>query len=161
MDFIRQYFNAERAESMVFFGLGVIAIVLATWFFLGKNSEFYRGMAYPLAIVALIQLAVGASIFMRSPVDTARVEGFVQHEPNRIASEEIPRMEKVMRQFVMLRYFEIALIALGLILIFVSKSDLWRGIGMGLTAQAAIMLACDYFAEARGHVYLDALKNQI
>jgi hypothetical protein len=60
---------------------------------------------------------------------------------------------------VILRYAEIALLAIGFLLIFISKTDFWRGVGYGLAVQAALMLAADYFAEARGHVYLAALKK--
>lgn len=162
MDSAKKYFNAEQAESLVFFGLGVVAMAIAVWFFFFKNDAMFRGMAWPLALVALIQLGVGYTIYTRSPKDLARVENTLQNDRSRIQSEEIPRMEKVMQSFVIIRWTEIALILAGLGLFFFMKdSAFWRGVGIGLAVQAALMLCADYFAEARGHVYLAELRRLI
>jgi hypothetical protein len=160
MSFIQQYFTAERMESMVFFALGQVIIVVAIWFYFFKDDALLRGAAWPLALVALIQMGVGMSIFFRSPQDMARVENFVKVEPNRLQAEEIPRMEKVMQQFTVIKYIELALFALAIGCVFFMKEHpFWRGVGIGLTVQSVLMLCADYFAEARGHVYLAALKN--
>lgn len=159
MDFVQKYFAAERAESLVFLGIGIAALAAAAWFFGAKNDALLRGAAWPLAMVALIQITVGYTILTRSPKDIVRVEHIVQHEPPRIQSEEIPRMEAVMRNFAFIRWVEIALLAAGIALMFFSAEGFWRGVGYGLAVQAALMLVADYFAEARGHVYLAELKK--
>jgi hypothetical protein len=160
MDFIQKYFNAERAESLVFLGIGIIAMAIGAWFLATKTDNLLRGVAYPFIIIALIQIGVGAGIFLRSPKDIARVTQIVQNEPTKIQSEEIPRMEKVMQSFVTIRYVEIALLLIGLVLAFtMSNNPLWRGVGIGLAIQSLLMLGADYFAEARGHVYLAELKK--
>jgi hypothetical protein len=161
MDFAKSYFNAEKAESLVFFAIGIAAIAAAVWFFFFKNDALLLGAAWPLAIVALIQIAVGANIYVRSPKDLARVEQFLANDTGKIPSEEIPRMDQVMKQFVVLRWAEISLLLAGIVLAFVSKNDFWRGVGYGLAVQAGLMLVADYFAEARGHVYVAALKKLI
>ena len=58
------------------------------------------------------------------------------------------------------RWVEIALIVTGMgLLVFSSASSVWRGVGIGLTSQADLMLAFDYFTEARGEQYLNYLKG--
>ena len=75
---------------------------------------------------------------------------------------EIPRMEKVLNNFVMYRYVEIALIILGIILMYSSMNDtFWKGIGLGLFIQAGMVLCLDFFAERRGHIYFLYLKELI
>ncbi len=160
MEFVKTYFNAEKAESLVFFFLGIVAVSTAAWFYFLKNDAFFRGAAWPLAIIGLIQLSVGSNIYFRSPKDMQRVENLIKNDPAGLQNIEIPRMEQVMKQFTILRWTEVALIATGLCLaFFFNKNPFWRGIGIGLTVQAAAMLVADYYAETRGHVYLDALKN--
>lgn len=160
MDFVAKYFQAERAESFVFLGVGLTALALAAWFLLFRQEALLRGAAFPLALVALIEIAVGWTIMTRSPQDIVRVNQMLREAPGRIQTEEIPRMEGVMRNFVILRWVEIALLAAGLLMVILLKDQpFWRGAGMGLAIQALAMLAADYFAEARGHVYLDALRN--
>ena len=69
-------------------------------------------------------------------------------------------MKKVLRNFVIYRYVEIALIILGIVLMYSSMNDtFWRGIGLGLFIQASIVLSLDFFAERRGHIYMEYLQE--
>jgi hypothetical protein len=86
----------------------------------------------------------------------------MQKDPQSIKTLEIPRMEKVLNNFVIYRYVEIALIILGIILMYSSMNDtIWRGIGLGLFIQASIVLSLDFFAERRGHIYFVYLQGLI
>jgi hypothetical protein len=67
MEQITKYFNAEKNESLLFVAVGVMAIALATYFFVKMKQPFYDGMAYPLIAVALIQIIVGGLVYFRSP----------------------------------------------------------------------------------------------
>jgi hypothetical protein len=157
---IASYFQSERSESLVFLSLGIIAIILALYLWLSAKPEFYRGMAWPLLFVGIIQVVVGGSVYVRSPKDTARVSVFVDTAPEKIRSEEIPRMKTVMKNFTIYRYTEMGLMALGLILIGINKDvNFWKGLGAGLFAQATLMLVADFFAERRGKVYLQQLME--
>ncbi len=145
---------------MLFVSAGVIAIALGVYFFFMSKDVFLRGMGYSLIAIALIQIVVGSTVWVRSPKDIERVNQVVKNEPAKIQIEEIPRMETVMKSFVLYRYIEVALIIAGLILMFfISKKPLFQGIGMGLFIQASLMLLFDFFAEKRGFDYLDFLKN--
>jgi hypothetical protein len=160
MNPVIKYFNGEKAESYIFILIGVIAMALALYFFFGLKTSFWKGVAIPFIIVALLEFVVGYTIVTRSPGDTARAETFIKKEPQNIKTLEIPRMEKVMSNFVIFRYVEIALIILGIVLMYSSMNDtFWRGIGLGLFIQASIVLCLDFFAERRGHVYLEYLTE--
>ena len=160
MNPIVKYFNGEKAESYIFILIGVIALAMALYFIFVLKSSFWKGVAAPFIIVALLEFAVGYTIVTRSIIDTARVETFILKEPQSIKTLEIPRMEKVMSNFVIFRYVEIALIILGIALMYSSLNDtFWRGIGLGLFIQASIVLSLDFFAERRGHIYLEYLKE--
>jgi hypothetical protein len=154
MNPVVRYFNGEKAESYIFILIGVIAFAMALIFFFVLKSSFWKGAAIPFIIVALLQFVVGYTIVTRSPKDIARVEIFLQKEPQRIKTLEIPRMEKVLNNFVMYRYVEIALIILGILLMYSSINDtFWKGVGIGLFIQAGMVLCLDFFAERRGHIY--------
>jgi hypothetical protein len=160
MNPVIKYFNGEKAESYIFILIGVIAMALALYLFFGLKTSFWKGVAIPFIIVALLEFVVGYTIVTRSPADTARAETYIKKEPQSIKTLEIPRMEKVMSNFVIFRYVEIALIILGIVLMYSSMNDtFWRGIGLGLFIQASIVLCLDFFAERRGHVYLEYLTE--
>ena len=160
MNPVVKYFNGEKAESYIFILIGVIALAMALYFIFTLKSSFWKGVAIPFIIVALLEFIVGYTIVTRSPKDITRVETFIKKEPQSIITLEIPRMEKVMSNFVIFRYAEIALIILGMALMYSSMNDtFWRGIGLGLFIQASIVLCLDFFAERRGHYYMEYLKE--
>ncbi len=157
---ILRYFHAERLESMLFVAAGLLAIGLALWFWFGLRKPFAQGAALPLALVALIQIGVGASVYLRTPADIARVGRIVSAEPARIQSEEIPRMQKVMQNFFYYRLIEAALAGIAFFLLFgLREFPFWNGLGAGLFAQAVLMLVMDFFAERRGEIYLQWLQS--
>ena len=160
MNPVIKYFNGEKAESYIFILIGVIALAMTLYFIFVLKTAFWKGVAIPFIIVASLEFIVGYTIVTRSPKDIIRVETFIQKEPLSIKTLEIPRMEKVMSNFVVFRYAEIALIILGIALMYSSMNDtFWRGIGLGLFIQASIVLCLDFFAERRGHTYLEHLKE--
>jgi hypothetical protein len=162
MQQIEKYFNAEKYESLIFVLVGLVAISIAGYFLIKVKQPFYNGISYPLIAVAIIQIIVGSSVYVRSPKDIVRVNEIVQQDKSKIKSEEIPRMEVVMKNFEIYRWVEIALLLMGLILFFTFQSlSIGKGIGLGLTIQAGFMLVLDYFAESRGKIYLEYLSNLV
>jgi hypothetical protein len=131
MEQISKYFNAEKSESLLFVIVGVAAILLSAYFFIKVKQPFYNGMAYSFIAIALIQLTVGISVYFRSPHDIIRVNQIVQTEVAKIQTEEIPRMETVMKNFVLYRWVEIACIVVGLFMfLYFEPMTLSKGIGL-------------------------------
>lgn len=160
MNPIIKYFNGEKSESYVFIIIGLFAFALALYFIFVLKSSFWKGVAIPFLIVALLEFIVGYTIVNRSSKDIVRVETFIKNQTQNIKTDEIPRMDKVLSNFVIYRYVEIALIVLGIVLMYSSMNDTyWRGIGLGLFIQASIVLSLDFFAERRGHIYMEYLKE--
>lgn len=160
MNPIVKYFNGEKAESYIFIIIGVISLAMALYFLFGLKTSFWKGVAIPFIIVACLEFIVGYTIVTRSPKDIKRVENLITSEPQNIKTLEIPRVEKVLSNFVIFRYVEIALIILGIALMYGSMNDTFlRGIGLGLFIQASIVLSLDFFAERRGYIYFEYLKE--
>ncbi|CAM3810515.1 hypothetical protein FLBR109950_02565 [Flavobacterium branchiophilum] len=161
MNVIEKYFNGEKAESLVFITIGVLALAMALYFIFVLKTSFWKGVAMPFIAVALLEILVGYIVFTRSPEDINRVKTYVEKDPKSVQTQEIPRMEQVMRNFVVFRFVEIALIVFGIVLMYSTKNDtFWRGLGLGLFLQASMVLSLDFFAERRGHVYINYLKQE-
>lgn len=155
---IESYFNAERMHGLMFIVVGLLAAGMAAWGW--RHGAFWRGAAWPLVLVALLQLGVGATVWWRSPQDIGRVQHIVAQERPRLATEEIPRMEAVVKGFGTNRRVEIALIAAGLLLLMLAaRGGIWQGVGAGLAAQAGLVLFLDTFAERRAGAYLAWLQS--
>jgi hypothetical protein len=158
MDGIAAYFAAERAESLLFIAVGVLAIGLALYLAVARRTSFAKGMAVPVIAIAAIQLVVGGTVFVRSPHDTVRVQQALQTDRARIAAEEIPRMAKVIDNFVAYRWVELGLLVLGVALLVTMRHRAFaRGTAWGLALQSAFMLTLDFFAEQRAHGYMALL----
>ncbi|MFZ1785026.1 MAG: hypothetical protein WAU23_07450 [Ferruginibacter sp.] len=164
--FIYRYFIAEKQESVLFMAAGLIAIVLAIvfWFFIKGNPSFYKGLAVPLIILGLLQTIVGFTIYTRTDNQKKDIAYNMGIEPvSFVKQTELPRMKKVMNNFVVYRWMEIAFVIAGLVLIFLFRLNpdrsFWYGLGIALAIQGVFMLGADYFAEKRGKVYTEELKK--
>lgn len=160
---IEKYFMAEKSESWIFMAVGIAGIILAIVFFFGLKTNFYKGAAIPLVLVGLLLGVVGFSVYNRSDEDRKRNVYAYDLNPGELRDKEIPRMETVMKNFVLYRYIEIVLALTGVGLFIYFNNDevriFWKGFGLTLAIMAVIALSADYFAEKRGHVYLDGLKS--
>ncbi len=164
--FIYKYFIAEKQESLLFLIVGIVAVLLAVlfWFFIKSNPSFFKGAAIPLLAIGLIQIVVGYSVYSRTDKQKTDIAYNIGMDPvSYVKQTEQPRMKKVMQNFVIYRWVEIAFIITGLILIFLFKSNpdksFWYGFGITLALQAIIMLGADFFAEKRGKVYTEELQK--
>jgi hypothetical protein len=160
---IERYFMAEKQESLLFVVIGVAAVLAAIAFYFLLRSSFFKGAVIPLVFVGLIELVVGYTVYKRSDGDRIRNVYAYDMNPAELKMKEIPRMEKVNRNFVIYRWVELALLVAGLILSMVYGQNpgrsFWYGFGIALSLQAGIMLVADYYAEKRALKYTRGLQS--
>jgi hypothetical protein len=160
---LHEYFLGERQAGLCAAGLGLASLLFALWLFRGASP--FRSMMIPLGLVGLLQLGVGLGLFFKTPAQVAAVEaGLAQAEAGARATaldHETARMARVQKNFVVLKMVWLGLIVLGLGLALLgpARSGL-VGVGLGILLQAAVMLAFDLFAEARGHSYFTWLQSE-
>jgi len=147
------YFTAEKQEALLFMLVGLVALAVSAWLF--KAGGSYKGMLYPLAAVALIQIIVGSTVYFRTDAQVAALKAQYQSAPAVFQAEETQRMQVVVKNFVLYRWIEIGLLATGIFLMLgLRHNELWHAVGIGLSIQSALMLALDFFAERRADEYL-------
>ncbi len=168
LSFIHKYFIAEKQESLLFLIVGIVAVLLAFifYFFLKSNPTLFKGLAVPLLVIGLIQTVVGYTVFTRSDKQKNDVAYNIGMEPTSYTKHtELPRMEKVMKNFVVYRWVEIVFVIIGIVLIFLFRLNpdriFWYGFGITLAIQGAILLGADYFAEKRGGVYTEQIRKLV
>jgi hypothetical protein len=162
MNTINEYFSGEKSQCTIGIAISVVSIALALYFLLQSNAVMYKGMAWPFLIISLLLLSICIGVVWRSPRDIERVNNYVKHESDKIKSEEIPRMENVLKSFKIIKIVEICLLFVGLGLVvfgILKDTNLLTGIGIGLSIQSALMYGFDYFAHERGKVYFEFLQN--
>ena len=160
IEFIKIYFTELKIESLFFIFIGVIAICLALIFWFIIKYSFYKGFAYPLLIIGIVQLTVGSIRFFKADYDVKRIEFYNVNKNEYLLQNELPRMEMVTTNFTLFIWIEIVLILLGVFLYFYFKplnQVFWKGLGLGLFVQAVILLSLDLVAEKRNQTYMSTI----
>ena len=159
MDNIISYFNGEKLQCL----LGAIfsvAFIAVSVYFLFLEKPFFKGMAYTIIPLSILLLIICIGIMVRVPGDIERVTTFLKDTPHNIQEKEIPRLEKVLTSFSIIKKGEIVLLIIGLLLTALFwQNELIRGIGVGLVLMGLCLYTFDHFAEARGTTYLRYLKS--
>ena len=162
---IERYFNVEKNESLLFIIFGIAAILLAFVFFFYLKTNWHKGFAIPLLIVGLLHLIAGYTVYTRSDEDRKRNIYAYDMNPDELRNSEIPRMEKVIKNFKIYRYSEIVLLIFGLGLVFCFRryadKTFWVGLGIALAIEAALSLGADFFAEKRAGFYRSSVKAHL
>jgi hypothetical protein len=155
---LRHYFNEEVKGAWVYLGLGILALVAGVW--LWRSQSAFRHACWPLALVALLQMSVGAVIVLRVPAQRAALEQDLAHQPAAFKAQESQRVAQLLDAFRFYKLTEIALVlvALGLAL-FLPHNDIARGWGLGLLLQSVFLLSAGLVAELRAETYLDAIRR--
>ena len=160
---IEKYFNAEKQESLLFMLIGVAGIIAALVFFFFLKTNFHKGAAIPFMLVGLLLAMVGYIVYKRSDDDRIRNVYAYDMNPSQLKEKELPRMQTVMKNFVIVRWVEIFLFLVGaaLYVYFIRdfNNDFWRGLGLALAVMALIALTADYFAERRGKIYKKGIQS--
>jgi hypothetical protein len=155
---MNSYFGAEKQESLIFVAVGLIAIGISVW--LWMNGHRLKSMAYPLVAIALMQMVVGGSVYLRTETQLSALSAQLAANPGALKAEETTRMQTVMKNFSIYKAVEMVLLIVGIGMIaFLQRHDIAAGIGVGLVLQAAFTLTLDIFAEARGADYLSAIRS--
>lgn len=108
MNNIAAYFNGEKFQCMLGLGISLVSIVLSV-FFLLSNKVILKGMAYAFLPIALLLLIICVGVIARTSKDIDRVGNFYKSNIEKIQTEELPRMLKVMRSFTVIKKVELVL----------------------------------------------------
>lgn len=163
---IEKYFIAEKNESTFFIVFGIATLLIAICLYYFVKNNFTKGMAIPLITIALIQIVVGYTIFKRSDNDRIRVVYNLEMNPDGITKKELPRMQKVNKNFIVYKWIEIALIATSFFLLIKYKpmqetfnANFWFGFAVALLMQSSVMFVADVIAAKRGKFYEQMLNT--
>ena len=131
MNNMSDYFVAEKQESVIFVVVGLLAIGFSLW--LWMNGHRLKSMAYPLVVIALMQIVVAGTVYLRTDSQVSTLSAQLQVNPAALKAEETARMETVMKNFSIYKSIEMLLLIMGVGMIaFFQRHDVAAGIGVGL-----------------------------
>lgn len=159
MDSIVAYFNGEKIQCLIGAIVSIVFISLSILFLL-QQKAFLKGMAYVAIPLSAFLLIICLGVIFRTSKDIAKVTTYHKETPDKIQSEEIPRMEKVMKSFGIIKKVELAIFIIGLVLsIIFLRNEFMIGIAIGLIVMGISLYVFDLVAESRGETYIQYLKS--
>lgn len=158
LDPLQSYFDGEKQTALCCLALGLVAGASAV--FLGRAAGSFRAMAVPVALVGVLQIAIGVGLYLRTDPQVAALRAELAAEPAAGREKELARMQRVNRNFGIVEIAEATLLLIGLgLALFMRSRPAVMAVGMGILVQASVMLVFDLFAEQRARVYTAWLRQ--
>lgn len=161
MDFpavMHEYFRGERAESLfVIAPLGLLCVLFGLALLLSERSAFFVSVAVPFLVLGGALLATGAAVGLRTDGQVAALDAAYAKDPSAFVAEELPRMEKVNKNWPVYLTTWCVFAIVGLGLRFGLARDWAHGLGIALVFFGGVGLLIDGFAERRAKPYTAAL----
>ncbi|MBL4754920.1 MAG: hypothetical protein JKY52_15155 [Flavobacteriales bacterium] len=159
MDEFSRYFSPEKSESVLFICVGLKVLLLSGCLVVKLSQPICTGLSYSLIGIALIQLAVGSSIYMRSSQDIVGVSEIMLTKKAKVQDEEISLLKRVMNNFVIYSCMEVVIMIIAITMfLYFQPFTLWRSAVLGLLIQAGLLLLLNVITESRGKIYLEYLQ---
>jgi len=159
MDSIISYFHGEKLQCGIGAILSVFFITVSI-ILLFQQKAFCKGLAFTIIPFSMLLLFICIGVIVRTSKDIERMTTFYKEKPMSIQSEEIPRMEKVIKNFTIIKNVELVILIIGFAMTFLYWSnELIRGVAVGLLIMGISLYTFDYIAESRGKAYIQFLKT--
>jgi hypothetical protein len=166
---IEQYFIAEKSAGLFFLIAGIVAIVIAMALFVFLKGNVFKGLAWPLIVLGLLQAIVGYTVYSGS--DKQRIANIYAFDmnPGKLKTAEFPRMQKAVKAITVFLVLELLTFIAGIVLLWMnrrflsgtlfSSGTIWLGVGLALVFQSLLMAAADFNAYRRGVKYTGQLES--
>jgi hypothetical protein len=138
-----RYRAAERRGAAIVLAAGLTAVSLCAW--LAARATAYRGMIPPLGVLGLVEIGIGATVFLRTPhpVDARR---------------DRDRMRRLIASFRVSKVVETVVLTAGLTLMMLfPRHTPFYAAGLACLLQGSVLLVLDRFAERRAREYASEL----
>jgi uncharacterized membrane protein len=159
---IEKYFMAEKQSGLIFFIIGIVAVVLALVLFFALRTQLSKGATIPLLLLGVIELVIGFGIYRGSDGDRLRNVYAYDMNPQELKQQELPRMQKAAKSIALFKWSEAAFLIVGIVLILVYRNQpdkaFWFGLGIALAIQSLVMLSAEITAEKRARAYTSKLE---
>lgn len=155
------WFTGERNEAFVFLGLGVVSTGTGAYL-LTRDTDFGRGAGYTAIGFGAVEMIFATTYTLGLAPKHDELKDDLAQDPVKFRRDELDRMNAIADRFVLYRYAELGILAVGAGLAtygFVKKREVLAGIGVTAAVHAVLVLTLDYFAEQRTRDYIGALEK--
>lgn len=166
---IEQYFIAEKNTGILLLIIAAAVVLLALVCIAFLKSPFYKGAAWPLIVLGIVQAVAGYTLYARS--DRMRINAVYAYDmnPDKLKTEVLPAAEKAAKREVIYVALGFIMLASGILIVWKNRvsfsgaghsaSAFWAGIGLALIIQVLLLSVVCYPACKRGKAFMVKLKE--
>ncbi len=158
---MHRYFAGEKNGGIWLMGVGAASAAVGTGLFF-HDGEFYRGLAYPVLILGVLELLGGAAFYVNTNRRVPRFDRQLGKTPGEFRAAELPRIQRVNRELSFLTAVELTLIVAGGTMTGIGSLrglDTVAGVGTGLLLHSTVLFIYDQLAARRALRYTDSLMR--
>jgi hypothetical protein len=160
IEIMQTYFRGEKLEALFFIlPIGLALVAFGVVALKAEHGGFAWGVAIPAILFGLVLAGTGIGVGTRTNGQVVALEKAHTESPVAMVKDELPRMQKVNKNFRTTFYVMGLLAAIGLALHYLVRADWSRGLGAVLILAGALGLLIDGFAERRAEPYTTALEE--
>ncbi len=154
-DEMRAYYNSERDTAILFTGLGFASAGAGTAL-VSREGDFAHGLGWSMITVGGIEVLVAIFYGLQVSWEIDHFGKALAADPAAFKVEESTHIHGTTSRFTWYRAGELAVAAGGAgaaIYGFAAKDDVWKGIGIGVAAEALAFFVIDSFGQSRARDY--------
>jgi ABC-2 type transport system permease protein len=165
MDIIRLSTDWARAEvfsAKIVWLFSAVEVLAAIGFWYWGRTAIARFFPWPLLVMGLFLVAVGAGLYVANNPRIARFESESRRDPKAFLEAEIQRTAKSQRNLALVFNILPGIIILAALVIILAPPTAWRAISVSIILTAAFLMVVDSNTTARNddyHTQLLELKN--
>ncbi|MFY7733087.1 MAG: hypothetical protein ACOVSR_06350 [Bacteroidia bacterium] len=157
---IQKFYNAQKAQSLLFLVLGIFATILSIYFFIASINAISLGFAIPFFVFGLTQTILGFKTYIKTNSEREFVMLSAKENIQQIITIEIPRINKILTDYNRKNHVFLGLNALSIVLFTVfANTPMLKGIGLALFVQSLIHISSLYFENNRSQIYFKWLND--
>ena len=160
-DGMRDYYQSEKTTAYTFVGVGA-ASAAAGGILLTRPGDFARGLGGSLLTLGVLEAAGAAFYAFQVDAEVDHYSATLARDPSAFKREEASHIHGTTTRFFAYRLSELALAVGGAGVAtygFAKDQDLWKGVGIGVAAEALTFFVLDSFGQARARAYEDEVQR--
>ena len=161
IEHIQNYYISERNGSAMATTAGVIFLIISflLWRFSDAGS-ISKGIAYSLLGAGLFFTVAGIAVLIHNRNKITEVRSIKAPADTSLQQSEIKRMNKVINSsYIIPLIIFSALLIIGLLLILLTRQEVWKGVAIGLLITGTLGHSTEAFSMKNNNAYLTKIKE--
>ena len=158
------YLRAERRTGVFLLAWGILTCAVAGWAYGHWQGDLLQALLFSTCMLSLVQARAGIRRLLIARRLKRELHPIVEIAPPTFAAQELPRLERREQAALTRRFFEQALLIMGLCFALAGglriSGQFLLGAGLGLCVQAAVLLTVTLTSQWRDSIFRNEIERE-